>query len=83
MVSLETFSKCAILIHLYNIRPEITLHFMVLGAFLVVSDVPPEPVQPMIINDNKVRMSHNHLYKIPFSLCRTFRCLFDKEESIL
>ena len=58
----QHFSICAILIHLSNLRHQMVLHFTVMGAVLVVSDMPPALVHPIIFHDNKVRLVHIHLY---------------------
>ena len=83
VVSLAAFSKCAILIHLYDIQPKMTFHCPVLGAVVVVSDVPPASVYPIIPYGYYILLVHINLYQLLFSLCWSCRCALDEKELIL
>ena len=42
---------------------------MVLGAILLVSDIPLALVYPIIPHVNQIQLVHIHLYQVPFGLC--------------
>ena len=56
-------SKCVVLLYLSNIRTKMTLQYGMLGAILVVYDVPPSPVYPVLSQSNRFWLVHIHLYK--------------------
>ena len=45
-----------------------TLHYRTFGTILVVFNVSPSPVHPIIFHDNRISLVHIHLYQIPFIL---------------
>ena len=70
--------QCAILLYLSNLRPKTKFHFKVLGAFLVVSDVPSSLVKSIIPHGNRIWLDHIQLYQVPFSMCWPYICAPDK-----
>ena len=74
--------KCAILLHLSNIRPKMKSHCTVMGAILVVTDIPQAYVYSIIPHVNGIRLVHTHMYQVPFGLCWTWCYVLD-EKSLL
>ena len=76
-VSMAKKSKCAILLHLSNLRKKI--HCTVLGAVLAVSDVLSALIHPIIFHGNRFWLVHIYLYQVPFNMCRPFIFLIDEK----
>ena len=77
----QHISKCVILRHLSNIPPKTTFHCMVLGAVLVISDVPPALVYLMLPHGNWTQLAHIHMYQVPFVLCWPWQyVLYEKSD---
>ena len=74
----QNFPKCAILVQLYNIRPKITFHFMVLIAVLVVCNVTVASLNPILLHGNRSQLVHIHLNHVPYFLCWSCICVHDK-----
>ena len=79
----QYFSKCAVLLHISNLQPEMTFHCTLIGIVLVVSDVPPALIQPIIPHGNRIELVHIHLYQVPFSMCWPCRCVIDEKYYLL
>ena len=60
-----------------------TLHYRTLGVILVVSDVLPSLVHPVISHSNWIWLYHIHLYQILFSQYWSCRSVIDEKELIL
>ena len=69
LVLLERFFKCTVLLHLSHLWPKTIFHCLVLGAILVVSDIPLALVYPIIPHVNHIRLVNIHMYQVPFIFC--------------
>ena len=56
---------------------------MVMGEFLMVSDVPSELLHPIISHGNHIRLLHIHIYKVPISLFWPWIYVLDEKELII
>ena len=77
------FSKYDLLLHISNLWQKITLHCRIIGSVLVVYDVTPETLQPIIIHFKRILLVHIHLQHVPFILWRNYRYAFNEQYIIL
>ena len=48
-------------------------------AFLILSDVPPTTVDPILLHGDNIWLVHIHLYRVPFILCWTWIYVLDEK----